>query len=153
MSEDYDLVLTRTFDAPPEKVYRAWTEPELLKQWFAPKPFTTPAAELDLRVGGANRITMADPDGNQFPNDGVYLELVPGRKLVFTDAFSEGWKPAAKPFMTAVLTFEPTADGKTLYTAVARHASAEDMKAHEEMGFHAGWGQCADQLAELLKTF
>lgn len=73
---DRELVLTRLIDASPDKVYRAWTEPELLKQWFAPLPYTTPAAELDVRPGGANTIVMRGPNGSEFPNKGAYLQVV-----------------------------------------------------------------------------
>ena len=69
--DDRDLVLTRIIDVPREKLFRAWTEADVLKQWFAPKPFTTPFAELDVRPGGSNRITMRDADGNDYPNAGV----------------------------------------------------------------------------------
>jgi len=147
----YELVLTRTFDAPAAEVFRCWTDPELMKQWFAPRPFTTPVVELDLRAGGANRIVMQDEAGNQYPNQGVYLEVVPDRKIVFTDAFTSAWKPSAKPFFVGEILFEEE-NGKTKYTAIARHWTKEDMETHEQMGFHEGWGQCADQLAELLKT-
>jgi uncharacterized protein YndB with AHSA1/START domain len=147
----HDLVLTRLINAPREKVYRVWTQPELLKIWFAPKPFTTPGAVLDLRVGGANVITMADADGNQFPNRGVYLEVVPNEKLVFTDAYTDAWTPSAKPFMTVILTFADE-DGKTRYTATVRHWSEEDKLAHENMGFRVGWGICADQMEVLIAT-
>jgi len=147
---DRDLVLTRLIDAPRHNVFRAWSEPELLMQWFAPKPWSTPKAEIDFRPGGANRITMADPDGNEFPNVGVYLEIVPDEKIVFTDAFGTDWTPQ-KPFMTVVLTFADE-DGKTRYTARARHWTPEDRAAHEKMGFYDGWGQCADQLAEVART-
>src|SRR5215469_3833001 len=82
-----ELVLTRIIDAPREKVFRAWTEPELLKQWFAPLPYTTPVAELDVRAGGANLIVMRDPTGNEFANRGIYLEVVENERLVFTDAY------------------------------------------------------------------
>src|ERR1700722_19121624 len=85
---DRELVLTRVIDAPREKLYRAWTEPELLKQWFAPAPLTTPIAELDVRPGGANLVVMKLPDGQEMPNHGVYLEVVPNEKIVFTDAFT-----------------------------------------------------------------
>ena len=74
---DRELVLTRFIDAPREKVYKAWTDPALLKQWFAPLPYTTPMAELDVRPGGSNLIVMRDPDGNDLPNQGVYLEAAP----------------------------------------------------------------------------
>jgi uncharacterized protein YndB with AHSA1/START domain len=148
---DYALTLTRTFDAPAAKVYKCWTDPELMKQWFAPRPFTTPIIELDLRAGGANRIVMQDEAGNQYPSQGVYLEIVPDRKVVFTDAFTDAWKPSAKPFFVGEIHFEEE-NGKTKYTAIARHWTKEDMETHEKMGFHEGWGQCADQLADLLKT-
>lgn len=146
-----DLVLTRLIDAPRDKVWRCWTEPELVTQWFAPLPWTTAAAALDVRPGGVTAITMRSPEGEEFPSRGVYLEVVPNEKLVFTDAFTDAWTPSEKPFFTAVLTFEDE-DGKTRYTARARHWREEDREAHEKMGFHEGWGQCADQLEELAKT-
>jgi uncharacterized protein YndB with AHSA1/START domain len=144
----HELVLTRLILAPKEKLFRAWTEPELLKQWFVPKPWSVAAAETDVRPGGISRIVMRDPDGNEFPNQGVYLEVVPNERLVFTDAYTEAWKPSEKPFMTCIVTFEDEAGG-TRYTARARHWTAADREAHEKMGFHEGWGKCADQLAEL----
>jgi uncharacterized protein YndB with AHSA1/START domain len=69
-TEGRDLILTRIIDAPAEKVFRAWTEPELLKQWFAPLPWTTPTVETDVRVGGSSLFVMRGPDGTEFPNRG-----------------------------------------------------------------------------------
>ncbi|WP_437813975.1 SRPBCC family protein [Sorangium sp. So ce1078] len=149
-TSDRELVLTRIIDAPREKVFRAWTDPELLKKWFAPHPFTTPVAELDVRPGGANLIVMRDPQGNEYPNRGIYLEVVENERLVFTDAYTKAWEPSEKPFMTVVLTFEDQ-DGKTKYTARALHWTAADREAHEQMGFHEGWGQCAAQLEAVVK--
>ena len=80
------------------------------------------------------------------PNRGVYLEVVPNQRLVFTDAYTQAWEPSPKPFMTVILTFE-NHEGKTRYTAVARHWTVADREAHEQMGFHQGWGICTDQLA------
>jgi uncharacterized protein YndB with AHSA1/START domain len=152
MTAGHELVLTRLLDAPRDKVFRCWTEPALLKQWFAPKPYTTPVAEVELRPGGRNFIMMKSPEGQEIPCPGTYLEIVPGRRLVFTDAYTGDWKPReGLPFMTAIITFEDE-DGKTRYTATARHWSEEDKKKHEAMGFHQGWGQCADQLEALAKT-
>ena len=148
---DRDLVLTRLVPAPRERLYRAWTDPELLKRWFAPLPYTTPVAELDVRPGGASLVVMRGPDGVDLPNRGVYLEVVPGERLVVTDAYTEAWVPAAKPFMTLILTFADE-DGGTRYTARVRHWSAADREAHEAMGFHEGWGRCADQLTALVAT-
>jgi uncharacterized protein YndB with AHSA1/START domain len=148
-THEHELVLTRLIDAPRELLYRAWTDPEMLKQWFAPLPYTTPHAELDVRPGGSNLIVMAGPDGQEMPNRGIYLEVVPNEKIVFTDAFVSAWVPSPKPFMTVILTFEDEA-GKTRYTARVRHWTAEDKEAHEKMGFHQGWGICADQLTALV---
>ena len=147
-----ELTLCRTLDASRAAVWRCWTEPDLLKQWFAPKPWTTPRAELDVRPGGASLIVMRSPDGKDMPNPGVYLELVPNEKLVVTDAYTKAWEPSEKPFMTAVLTFEDEAAGKTRYTARVLHWSVADREEHERMGFHDGWGQCADQLEALARN-
>jgi uncharacterized protein YndB with AHSA1/START domain len=149
MSADRELVLTRLINAPRDKVYRCWTEPQLMKQWFAPLPYTTPHVEVDVRPGGANLIVMRGPDGKDMPNRGVYLEVVPNERLVFTDAFVKAWEPSEKPFMTVILTFEDEG-GKTRYTARARHWTVADKEAHEKMGFHQGWGICADQLEALV---
>ena len=151
-ANDRELVLARIIDAPRENVYRCWTDTRLLTQWFCPKPWTTPRAEMDVRTGGASLVIMAGPDGNEFPNPGVFLEVIPGKKIVFTDAYTKAWEPSEKPFMTGVLTFEDEGEGQTRYIARVRHWSVADREQHEAMGFHAGWGQCTDQLEELAKT-
>lgn len=148
---DRELVLSRLIDAPREKVYRAWTEPDLLVKWFAPKPWTTARAELDVRPGGANLIVMRSPDGDEYPNPGIYLEVVPNQRLVTTDAYTAAWQPSEKPFMTLILTLEDEG-GKTRYTATVRHWTAADREQHEKMGFHEGWGQCADQLEQVARS-
>src|SRR5262249_34656847 len=109
----YELVLSRLIDAPRDKLFRCWTEPALLKQWFGPAPYTTPIAEVDVRVGGVSRIVMKSPDGHEMPCPGTYLEIIPNKKLVFTDAYLGDWVPqtSAAPFMTAIITFEDE-DGK-----------------------------------------
>jgi uncharacterized protein YndB with AHSA1/START domain len=146
---DRELVLTRLIDAPREKLYRAWTDPTLLKQWFAPKPWTTPVVELDVRPGGSVLFVMRSPEGQDMPNHGTYLEVVPNERLVSTDAFTRAWEPSGKPFMLLIVTFEDEG-GKTRYTARVRHWTVEDKEAHEKMGFHEGWGLCADQLTALV---
>jgi uncharacterized protein YndB with AHSA1/START domain len=147
---DRELVLTRIIDAPREKVYRAWTEPELLRQWFAPLPWTTSLAELDVRPGGSSLVVMRSPEGQDFPNRGVYLEVVENQRLVFTDAYTRAWEPSEKPFMTVTLTLADEG-GKTKYTARVRHWTVADRDAHEKMGFYPGWGQCTNQLAALVE--
>ena len=145
---EHELVLERLIDATPEQLFRAWTDPELMKQWFVPKPWTISHVETDVRPGGSSYVVMRSPEGQEFPNRGVYLEVVKNRKLVFTDAYTSAWVPSEKPFFTAIVTFEPEG-AKTRYTARARHWTAQDRETHEKMGFHEGWGQCATQLAEL----
>jgi uncharacterized protein YndB with AHSA1/START domain len=145
---NHELVLTRLIKAPRHSLFRAWTEPELLKQWFAPHPCTVPVAETDVRPGGTSLIVMRVPDGKEMPCHGVYLEVVKDERLVFTDAYTKAWYPSAKPFMTVIITFEDEAGG-TRYTARVRHWTAEDKATHEKMGFHQGWALCTDQLAAL----
>jgi uncharacterized protein YndB with AHSA1/START domain len=147
--ESRDLLLVRLIDAPPQTVFRAWTEPELLKQWFTPKPWSVASAVLDVRPGGSNVVVMRSPEGQEFPNKGVYLEAVKNQRLVITDAYTEAWEPAEKPFMTAIITFDNDG-GKTKYTARVRHWSVADRKTHEEMGFHEGWSKATDQLEALV---
>jgi uncharacterized protein YndB with AHSA1/START domain len=129
-ASDRELVLTRIINAPREKLFRAWTEPQLRKQWFAPLPFTTPIAELDVRPGGANLIVMRGPDGNDIPNRGVDLEVVRNERLVFTDAYTKAWERSAKPFMTVILMFENERGG-TKYTARVAHWTVADREVHE----------------------
>jgi uncharacterized protein YndB with AHSA1/START domain len=149
-AEGRDLILTRVIDAPREKVFEAWTNPELLKKWFAPLPWTTPLVETDVRAGGSSLMVMRGPDGNEFPNRGVYLEVVENERLVFTNAYTKAWEPAERAFMTVVLTFEDK-DGKTQYTALVRHWTVADREAHEKMGFHQGWAIATEQLAALVE--
>ncbi|WP_373503235.1 SRPBCC family protein [Aestuariivirga sp.] len=149
--EIHELTLTRLIDAPREALWRCWTEPELLKQWFTPRPWTTPVVETDVRPGGSSYFLFRGPEGQEFHNRGVYLEVVPNEKLVFTDAYTKAWEPSAKPFMTGTITFADEG-GKTRYTAKVRHWTAEDKANHEQVGFHDGWGKATDQLAAVAAT-
>ncbi len=142
-----DLVLTREVNAPREVLFTCWTTPEHLVHWFVPKPHKVSACTLDVRAGGACNTTF-DIDGTQMENNGVYLEVVPNEKLVFTDTYTAGWKPNPEPFMTAIVTFEDIGGGRTRYTAIARHRNAEAAKTHADMGFHDGWGTVVTQLEE-----
>lgn len=147
----HELTISRLIAAPRPAVWRCWTEPELIKQWFTPRPWTTPIVETDLRAGGASYMLFRGPNGEEFPNRGVYLEVVPQQRLVFTDAYVEAWVPSAEPFMTAIVSFADEAGG-TRYEARVRHWSAEAMARHEAMGFHEGWGKAADQLEAVAKS-
>jgi uncharacterized protein YndB with AHSA1/START domain len=144
----HELSVTRLIQAPPETVYRIWTE--RTGEWFVPRPWTMPVVEMDFRPGGRSYIEMESPEGERFPNDGVFLEVVPNERIVSTDAFTPGWVPQG-PFMVAIFTFEPEGGG-TNYTARVRHWTAEALKQHQDMGFEQGWSQCAAQLAELAEA-
>ena len=151
MADDRELVLTCLIDAPSDKLWRCWTEAQLLKKWFTPPPFSVPHAELDVRAGGSSYVLMKGPNGEEIHNRGIYLEVVKNQRLVFTDAYTKAWVPSAKPFFTGVLSFE-TQGAKTLYTARALHWTKEDCESHDKMGFHKGWGIATDQLAALART-
>jgi uncharacterized protein YndB with AHSA1/START domain len=148
---DRDVVLCRIIDAPREKVFAAYTTPNKLEQWWAPRPWKFEVVELDLRAGGASHIVMTGPGGERFDEPGVFLEIIPNEKIVFTDAYSKAWEPREKSFMTAVITLEDAGPGKTKYTARIFHPTVADREQHEKMGFHSGWGICADQLEEVAR--
>lgn len=152
-----DLVLERSVDVPPELVWRAWTEPELMKQWFAPRPWKTVEVEVDLRPGGKFWTVMQSPEGEDSGGGGAgcILEVVKNRRLVWTTALGPGFRPQPSsegdlPF-TAIISMEPQGKG-TRYTAIAVHQDEAGKNRHEQMGFHEGWGICLDQLVELVKT-
>lgn len=153
MSSPYELILERIIDAPPAHVYRCWTEPALMVKWFTPRPWSTVKVENDVRAGGSSLVVMRSPEGEEYPNFGIYLEVVPHKKIVFTDAFTSAWIPKdGAPFFVGEVTFEETSDGKTKYKAVARHWTQEASDQHAKMGFHEGWGKAADQLQDLART-
>ena len=123
-TSDRELVLTRLIDAPRESLLPRMDGACAAGQWFAPMPWTTSHAELDVLPGGAATRTMRSPDGNDMPCPGV-TEVVPNQRLVFTDAYTSAWQPSQKPFMTVILTFEDEG-GKTRYTARVRHWTVAD---------------------------
>lgn len=147
-----ELTLERRLDAPAGAVWRCWTEPALLTRWFTPAPWVTVSAVVDLRPGGRFATVMRSPEGEEFPNEGVFLEVVPVRRLVFTDAYAAGWFPSAKPFFTGIVEMTDDGAGGTTYVARARHWTEEDKTRHAEMGFHPGWNAAADQLSALART-
>lgn len=146
-----DLSFTRTLAAPRQLIWECWTDPRHIPHFFIPVPHKVTAVDIDLRVGGRFNTTF-DVDGTVMDNHGVYLEVVPNEKLVFTDGYREGWKPAPEPFMTAILLLSDAPEGGTRYTAIARHRSPETRKTHEDMGFFDGWVTVATQLESYAKT-
>ncbi|MDI3336257.1 SRPBCC family protein [Defluviimonas aestuarii] len=145
LDPETDLSFTRTLAVPRSLVWECWTSPVHIPHFFVPRPHKVTACDIDLNVGGRFNTTF-EVDGNLMDNKGVFLELIPDEKLVFTDTYSEGWKPAPDPFMTAILLLSDAPGGGTTYTAIARHRSPETRKTHEEMGFYGGWGTVVDQL-------
>ena len=143
-----ELSIERHIDASPETVFKVWTE--RLEEWWAPKPWTTKIVENDMRPGGRSAMIMTGPNGEISDMEGVVLEVIPNRSIVFTNAFTVGWVPQA-PFMVGFFTFTPEGTG-TRYRAGSRHWDEAAHKQPEEMGFMAGGGKVADQLAELAEA-
>lgn len=143
-----ELVIERLMDAPASALWRAYTDH--LNEWFCPPPWRAELVEMDLRAGGRSSVTMYGPNGEEMPNEGVYLEVIPDRLIVFTDAFTPGWNPAGQPFMVGSFEFEPQGD-KTLLRGRARHWNAETKAQHETMGFMPGWGVMMEQWEAVAK--
>ncbi len=151
-----DLVLERNMDVSVELVWKAWTEAEHLKKWFAPKPWDIPICEIDLRPGGCFKFVMKSPKGQEEQDAGCYLEIIKNQKLVWTSALLPGYRPAMKPtnspqiLFTAIVELEKQGDG-TKMTIYVIHANEETKLIHEKMGFHEGWGICIDQMDDEIK--
>lgn len=153
-----DLVLERIVDVPPALVWQAWTTPEIMVQWFTPAPWKTVSVDLDLRPGGIFKLVMESPDGQRVEHDpGCVVEVVEGRKLVWTSAMGPGYRPTKRPtvdeafLFTAIISIEPHGTG-TKYTATAIHSDESGATRHKDMGFHEGWGAAFDQLVALVKS-
>ncbi len=146
------LEIEREIAPPRAAVWRCWTEPALLRQWYCPKPWTVQEADFNLVPGGRMNTVMQGPDGTRVENEGVWLEIVAGERLVFTDAYREGFVPREASFMTGYVGLSDTADGGTRMVWGARHGNAADKQKHLEMGFEPGWTAAAAQLAELATT-
>lgn len=144
--------LVRIIAAPRGIVWRCWTEPDLHKQWYCPKPWYVSQVEHDLRPGGKSRIVMNGPNGEVHDNIGQFLEVIEGERLVFTDAFDGNWRPAGRPFLVGVVHLEDAPGGQTKMTWSARHWTEAVRDEHLAMGFEQGWNAAADQLEELVAT-
>jgi uncharacterized protein YndB with AHSA1/START domain len=142
---DREFVVTRTFDAPARLVYEAWTKPELLKQWWAPKSIGIPllSCEADVRVGGGYRIVFGREGSETMAFFGKYLEVTPPSRLVWTNDEGEGGQAVT------TVTFEEKG-GKTLLVLHEVHPSKE--ATDEGIGFGEGLRESFGQLDELLVT-
>lgn len=152
-----ELVITRFFDAPRERVWKAWTEPEHMMKWWGPKNFTAPACKMDFRVGGKYLFCMRSPEGKDYWSTGVYQEIVKPERLIFTDSFADengnvvsgahyGMGDDFPLEMTVIVTFEDMG-GKTKMTL--RHTSMPAGDMSKMAG--QGWNESFDKLAESLK--
>jgi uncharacterized protein YndB with AHSA1/START domain len=151
---EHELVITRVFDAPRELLWKAWTDPDMLMQWWGPKGFTSPYYKMDLRVGGKYLYCMRSPEGQDFWATGVYKEIAPLERIVFSDSFAdaEGNVVPASHYgmdmpleMLVTVTFEEQ-EGKTRMTL--RHADLPAGEMREMTG--AGWNESFDKLAAIL---
>jgi uncharacterized protein YndB with AHSA1/START domain len=147
-NEAQELVLTRVVDAPRELVFKAWTDPQRVAQWWGPRCFTNPVCELDVRPGGAIRIHMRGPDGTVYPMTGVYQEVVEPERIVFTSAALDAEGNPLFEVLTAVTFVEQ--DGKTKQTLHARVIKRTAEAAPYLKGMEAGWTQSLERLAESL---
>lgn len=147
MADIADMTIVRVIDAPRALVWKAWTEPQHLAQWFGPKDFTNPVCEADVRQGGTMRITMRSPDGTLYPMVAVYDEVVEPERLVWTTSVDHGEDVSFE--VRQVTTFAER-DGKTELTLQAFVLRASPGSAEALGGMHEGWSQSLDKLAGLL---
>jgi uncharacterized protein YndB with AHSA1/START domain len=151
-NQKLDLEISRVLAVPRAKLWQAWADPELLKQWWCPKPWTTELREFEFRAGGGFYTFMRGPDGGESDNPGCFLEIVPRERIVWTSMLIGGWRPATPWIgMTAIFTMEDEGSG-TRYVARCLHKDPEDSRRHEEMGFFDGWGTCMTQIEALAKA-
>ena len=151
------MVVTRVFDAPRELVWKAWTDPKYVMQWWGPKGFSCPACEIDFRVGGKFRYCMRTPDGQEGWNAGEYHEIVPQEKIVYSMYFSDSKGNKVEPAHYGieheaidgaydVITFEDFGNGQTKLTFIGN----EPMESAKNSGQVEGWNQILDKVAEVV---
>ena len=162
---DRDFVLTRTFDAPRERVFAAWTDPKQMAQWWGPKGFTNPVCQMDVRPGGRYRIVMRSPEGAEYPIVGEFVEIVRPSRIVMTMDASEHPKEffdqldAVRPASEKGRGFRPLTTvlfdehfGKTTVTVIQTFETPADVDANRKLGAEEGWGQSFEKLdAELVR--
>ncbi len=146
-----DLAIRRIIKAPRAAVWRAWTQRTLFERWWVPAPARCQVVEMELAPGGAFVTRISEGGGDFQPHlDACFLAVDDHRRIVFTNALTGGWRPAERPFITAIIDLGDHPDG-TDYNAHVMHKSNADRGMHETMGFHDGWGSVTRQLAELVE--
>jgi uncharacterized protein YndB with AHSA1/START domain len=144
-----ELVINRTFDAPRALVFKVWTDPQHLAQWWGPSGYTNPVCEVDLRPGGALYIEMTGPDGVMIPNKGIFREVIPPERLVFTTFAFEDEQGNPQLEVLNTVTFTEN-NGKTQLTLRAVVMQATMEVAVPLSGMEQGWNESLDRLAEEL---
>lgn len=150
--QQLDLEISRLVNAPRARVWKAWTDPALLQEWWCPRPWKTELRAFELRPGGAFHTFMSGPNGGESDNPGCFLDIAPQERIVFTSMLKGGWRPAS-PWMafTAIVTMEDEGAG-TRYVARVMHKDDAERQRHEELGFFDGWGVCITQLEEVARN-
>lgn len=146
---DREIVLTRVFDAPRRLVFEAMTTAEHVRKWYGCRGFTLPVCEIDLRVGGAYRFTMRTPEGVDHTLQGVYREITPPERVVFTEGYVTEGFTGDPALVTSTFTEK---DGKTTLTVTILHATRENRDGHLNAGMESGAGESYDRLAALVET-
>ena len=144
-SANLTLNVRRTFDAPRERVFRAWTDPRVLEQWWGPPGFTCPLAQVDLRVGGAYRLGMKPPQGDVFYLGGVFREVRPPERLVYTWKWEEDTETTGETLVT--VEFRDLGARTEVVLTHERFPDAGAVARHED-----GWSGCLVRLAALLTS-
>ena len=143
-----ELTITRVFAAPRALVFKAWTDPKHLAQWWGPHGFSAPVCEFDAQVGGALRIHMRGPDGTIYPMHGVIRELVAPDRLVFSSVATD---TAGKPLLEQLTTVTfVEQNGKTTMTMHSRAVAVAEAGVGHLQGMEIGWTQTIDRLEGLL---
>ena len=152
IDRELDLEISRFLAVPRKKIWQAWADPEILKQWWCPRPWTTEIRAFDFRAGGGFYPFMRGPDGGESDNPGCFLEILPMERIIWTSMLTAGWRPATPWLgMTGIFTLADEGKG-TRYIARCLHRNPEERKQHDDMGFEQGWGTCMTQLEEVAKT-
>jgi uncharacterized protein YndB with AHSA1/START domain len=141
------VVFERVFDAPRNAVFKAWTDPKQLAQWWGPRGFTNPVCEADVRPGGALRIVMRGPDGTEYPMGGTYLEIAPPERLVFTATVDVKGIRVLETHNIVTLTEQ---GGRTAMDLSVRVVKATAEATPMLAGMHAGWSQSLERLGDFF---
>ena len=162
------IVIEKIFNAPREKVWEAWTNPEMIQKWWGPEGFTAPSIKIDLKVGGIYTYAMKGPKGSQWDrvmySSGIFKEIVPTEKIVVTDYFSdehgnkiapsqEGQAADFPTEMTATILFEEAEGGKTKLSIIyPKPENEKQFEAILKSGMKEGWSSSLDKLAEAISS-